>query len=473
MNQNTDTIAAIATAPGVGGVGIVRVSGPQAAAIAKAVSGSLPPPRQARFASFCWPQNTVFSDSAASRGLSQPAAIKPGESFDHGVVLYFPNPASFTGEDVVELHGHGGPVVMNLLLQACLAAGARLAEPGEFSQRAFLNGKIDLVQAEAIADLISSGSEQAALAAQRALSGEFSRQVHDLLEALVRLRVWVEAAIDFAEEEIDFLADEKLQHTLQDINQRMQRLLRQTTAGAILNQGFVLALAGVPNAGKSSLLNRLSRQDSAIVSEQAGTTRDVLKEQVQIQGIPATILDTAGLHDTDNPVEKEGIRRAQRAIAEADLVMMVLDASQPLPPQQAIIEQLPADSHNLFVINKQDLNQDTSAFEVLAADYHSPFVRVSATLGTGLDALQQAIVRAITGKGQLETTYLARTRHVQQLRQTAAHLQAAEAQLLQNQAGELVAEELRLAQQALNAITGEFTSDDLLGEIFSSFCIGK
>ncbi len=467
MNDTTDTIAAIATAPGVGGVGIVRVSGPQAAQIARAITGTVPPPRQAIFRPFRWPAATQSEDENRP---SQPAA---GEKIDSGVVLYFPNPASFTGEDVVEFQGHGGPVVMNLLLQAVLAAGARLAQPGEFSQRAFLNGKIDLVQAEAIADLISSSSEQAALAAQRALSGEFSAQIEGLLQQLIRLRVWVEAAIDFAEEEIDFLADEQLQATLEDINQRMQNLLRQTTAGAMLNRGFVLALAGVPNAGKSSLLNRLARQESAIVSAQAGTTRDVLKETIQIQGIPTTVLDTAGLHDTENPVEREGIRRAQRAMREADLVLVVVDASQPLDTQQQALADLPTHSRTLFVINKLDLNANTEPFRQWAQLLHSPWVEISATEGTGLEALQEAIVQAITGHKQLETTYLARTRHVQQLQETAEHLRIARQQLVENQAGELVAEELRLAQQALNAITGEFSSDDLLGEIFSSFCIGK
>ncbi len=467
MNDATDTIAAIATAPGVGGVGIVRVSGPQATQIARAITGSVPLPRQAVFRPFRWPATAKTEDK------NKPLQPTAGEKIDSGVVLYFPNPASFTGEDVVEFQGHGGPVVMNLLLQAALAAGARLAQPGEFSQRAFLNGKIDLVQAEAIADLISSSSEQAALAAQRALSGEFSAQVDGLLQQLIRLRVWVEAAIDFAEEEIDFLADKQLQSTLEDINQRMQSLLRQTTAGAMLNRGFVLALAGVPNAGKSSLLNRLARQESAIVSAQAGTTRDVLKETIHIQGIPATVLDTAGLHDTENPVEREGIRRAQRAMREADLVLVVADASQPLDTQQQALADLPAHSRTLFVINKLDLNADTKPFRQWAQSLHSPWVEISATEGTGLEALQQAIVRAITGHKQLETTYLARTRHVQQLQETAKHLRIARQQLVENQAGELVAEELRLAQQALNAITGEFSSDDLLGEIFSSFCIGK
>jgi len=467
MNETEDTIAAIATAPGVGGVGIVRVSGPQAAQIAKAITGTVPSPRQAQFTHFHWPRNPRGSVA------DTPTHAKAGQRLDSGVVLYFQNPASFTGEDVVEFQGHGGPVVMNLLLQATLAAGTRLAQPGEFSQRAFLNGKIDLVQAEAIADLISSSSEQAALAAQRALSGEFSEQIEGLLQQLVRLRVWVEAAIDFAEEEIDFLADAQLQATLEDINQRMQSLLRQTTAGALLNRGFVLALAGVPNAGKSSLLNRLSRQESAIVSAQAGTTRDVVKETVQIQGIPATVLDTAGLHDTENPVEKEGIRRARRAMSEADLVLVVADASQPLEKQQKALQNLPETQRTLFVINKRDLNKHTEPFRQWAQSRQSPWVEVSATEGTGLDALQQAMVHAITGREQLETTYLARTRHVHHLQQTAEHLKRARQHLVENQAGELVAEELRLAQQALNAITGEFSSDDLLGEIFSSFCIGK
>jgi len=466
VSESIDTIAAIATPPGVGGVGIVRVSGPRSLAIAKVLSGKSPSPRLAEFSHFMWP------DSAGEQIPGHEEKRRPGERIDSGLILYFPGPNSFTGEDVVEFQGHGGPVVMNLLLQATLAAGARLAQPGEFSRRAFLNGKIDLVQAEAIADLIHSASEQAALAAGRALSGEFSRQVNALLEQLIRLRVWVEAAIDFAEEEIDFLADSQLQATLDDINQRMRDLLRQTSAGALLNKGFVLALAGIPNAGKSSLLNCLARQDSAIVSAVAGTTRDVLKETIQIQGIAATVLDTAGLHVTMNPVEKEGIRRARQAVNEADLVLVVADASVSLDKQQAAWSDVPTE-RMVLVINKVDINAETAAFRHWAEQYERPWVEISASQKQGLDRLQETIVRTITGQGRLETTYLARTRHVQQLQKTAAHLQQAQKQLEENQAGELVAEELRLAQQALNAITGEFTSDDLLGEIFSSFCIGK
>ncbi len=466
MTEAIDTIAAIATPPGTGGVGIVRISGPRALQVGEVICQKKLHPRQVQLARFYWPERIATDKKNTCLDHS-------GKVIDSGLALFFSSPASFTGEDVVELHGHGGPVVMNMLLQAVLSAGVRMAQPGEFSQRAFLNGKIDLVQAEAIADLISSSSEQAALAAQRALSGEFSRQVEQLLEKLVRLRVWVEAAIDFAEEEIDFLADEALRQNMAEINLHIQDLLRQTTAGTVLNQGIVLALAGVPNAGKSSLLNRLARQDSAIVSAQAGTTRDVLKEQVTIQGIPATILDTAGLHETENPVEKEGIRRARRAIREADLVLIVFDATQALEMQKRILDDLPFVRRCLLVINKVDLNPEPEEFLALAESKGLDYVLLSATKGTGMESLQKSIVRSITGTGQLETTYLARTRHVQQLRETAEHLQLAQQQLEQNQAGELAAEELRLAQQALNAITGEFTSDDLLGEIFSSFCIGK
>ncbi len=439
MNTSTDTIAAIATPAGTGGVGIIRISGQDSLLICQKISGiNNPLPRKAYFAEF---------------------KNKSAQTIDSGLVLYFKGPASFTGEDVIELQGHGGHVVMHMLLKAVLSLGARMARPGEFSERAFLNDKIDLVQAEAIADVISSGSEQAVLASQRALKGDFSDRINHILELLIQTRIWVESAIDFPEEEIDFLADEQLRQQMKQLNQTMESTLRQTQTGVVLNQGISIAIVGKPNAGKSSLLNCLTQENTAIISDVAGTTRDVVKEDIVLQGIPVRLLDTAGIHETDNPIEQQGIARALTLKAEADVVLHVIDVSEYMALTVA------DDDKEIQVINKTDLVKDV-------AENCDNRVFVSALKKQGIDHLIQTIVNKVTVASLNESTFTARKRHIKQLEVTQQHLSMAEQQLMDNQ-GELSAEELRLAQQALSEITGEFSSDDLLGRIFSSFCIGK
>jgi len=448
--MGSDTIAAIATAPGRGGVGIVRVSGPGCRAIAEALLGRVPEPRSAELHRF--------------RGID-------GEPVDEGLALFFPAPASFTGEDVLEFQGHGGPVVMDLLLRRVLERGARLAEPGEFTQRAFLNDKLDLAQAEAVADLIDSGSAQAARAALRSLQGEFSSQVHDLAEAVLELRMWVEAAIDFPEEEVDFLGDRALDTRLQSIRQRFAELAAAARQGALLRDGLTLVIAGRPNAGKSSLLNRLAGYDAAIVTPIPGTTRDVLRERIEIDGLPVHVLDTAGLRESPDEVEAEGIRRARRELERADRVLFVVDAAD--PAAMAAIEQdlaaLPSGAPRTVVVNKIDRAGGAPRMEPGAA----PRVHLSAATGAGLDLLRTHLKDCVgfhpAGTGVLS----ARARHLEALRRARAHVEEAHRLLTERHAGELVAQELTDAQRQLGEITGEVTSDDLLGRIFASFCIGK
>ncbi len=437
MNTFTDTIAAIATPAGSGGVGIIRISGPQALSIAHKVSGlSDLKIRTAHFATF---------------------KNRQAQIIDSGLLLFFQAPASFTGEDVIELQGHGGMVVMNMLLKEVIALGARMARPGEFSERAFLNEKIDLVQAEAIADVIASGSEQAVLASQRSLQGAFSNHINNILQLLIETRVWVESAIDFPEEEIDFLSDEGLRQQLSSLNRNMQNTLRKTQTGVVLSQGISIAIIGKPNAGKSSLLNRLTEEDTAIISEVAGTTRDVVKEDVVIAGIPVRLIDTAGIHETDNPIEQQGIQRALQVKQQADVVLHVWDGSQFDPNEMTQAE------NQINIVNKADLTDRSPVKGALV---------VSAKQNQGIGTIRQAIIDQVTSGGLNENSFTARQRHIEQLKITQTHIDAAEQQLHLNQ-GELSAEELRLAQQSLNEITGDFSSDDLLGEIFSSFCIGK
>lgn len=439
MNQTTDTIAAIATAPGTGGVGIIRVSGSDAFSIAQRLARkSRFKPRFAHFRSFYNSEQQLI---------------------DSGLLLYFPGPNSFTGEDVVEVQAHGGHVVLNMLLSEIIRLGARMARPGEFSERAFLNNKMDLVQAEAIADLIAGGSEQAVLASQRSLQGEFSAEINKLLKSLIETRVWIESAIDFPEEEIDFLADRELRRQLSMLNQSLIAVLKKTQSGVLLNQGISIAIIGAPNVGKSSLLNALTEEQTAIISDIPGTTRDVIKADIIIHGIPVKLVDTAGIRESDDPIEQQGIERARAIQASCDVILLVYDGSR-------VIEQLPkAKANELVVLNKIDcLHADNQTRQV--------DVRLSAKTGVGLDQLKQHIVAMVTGGDLAEDTFTARQRHIEQLKLTQHHVHLAEQHLSDN-IGELAAEELRLAQQALNAITGEFTSDDLLGEIFSSFCIGK
>jgi tRNA modification GTPase len=445
-----DTIAAVSTAPGRGGIGIVRVSGPGCRSIAEIVVGRVPEPRLAEL--------HRFLDAA-------------GDPIDEGIALFFPAPNSLTGEDVLELQGHGGPVVMDLLLRRILALGARAAQPGEFTQRAFLNDKLDLAQAEAVADLIDSGSAQAARAALRSLAGEFSSQVHDLAESVLELRMWVEAAIDFPEEEVDFLGDRALASRLDFIRQRFAELAETARQGTLLRDGITVVIAGRPNAGKSSLLNRLAGYDAAIVTAVPGTTRDVLRERIEIDGLPLHVLDTAGLRDSSDEVEVEGIRRAHREIERADRVLFVVDASDTVAVAgiEADLAALPTEAPRTVVYNKVDRTGAAAGLE--GGD--PVRIRLSATTGDGLNLLRQHLKDCVgfhpAGTGVLS----ARSRHLDALRRARAHVEAAHRLLTERHAGELVAQELTDAQVQLGEITGQVTSDDLLGRIFGSFCIGK
>jgi len=444
------TIAAIATAPGRGGIGIVRVSGRDCRAIATGLLGRLPQPRTAEL--------HRFLDAA-------------GDAIDEGIALFFPAPASFTGEDVLELQGHGGPVVLDLLLRRVFELGARAAEPGEFTQRAFLNDKLDLAQAEAVADLIDSGSSQAARAALRSLQGEFSSQVHDLAEAVLELRMWVEAAIDFPEEEVDFLGDRALGTRLEFIRHRFAELAETARQGTLLRDGLTLVIAGRPNAGKSSLLNRLAGYDAAIVTPVPGTTRDVLRERIEIDGLPLHVLDTAGLRESRDEVEAEGIRRTHRELERADRVLFVVDSSDAaaVADIDADLAALPTAAPRTVLLNKID--RIGSEPRVDAGE--PPRVHLSAATGAGLELLRTHLKDCVgyhpAGTGVLS----ARARHLDALRRARAHVEEAHRLLTERHAGELVAQELTDAQKQLGEITGEVTSDDLLGRIFSSFCIGK
>lgn len=441
-----DTIAAVATPPGKGGIGIVRISGPDSDSIARRILGKLPKPRYATLADFRDGTDAVV---------------------DSGLALWFPAPDSFTGESVLELHGHGGPAVMSLLVDAAIRLGARRAQPGEFSQRAFLNGKLDLVQAEAIADLIDSGTAQAARAAQRSLSGAFSAAVDALGEALIRLRLHVEAAIDFPEEEIDFLSDAALARQIDDCDRAFEALTRQAEAGRLLRDGLQIVIVGKPNAGKSSLLNFLSGEEAAIVTEYAGTTRDILKERIDIDGLAVELVDTAGLRDNPDTIEAEGIRRARLAMANADAVIWVREAGA--GDDDSIEEDLPTGIPSIILRNKIDVTGDAPG----ELSQNPTVLNVSAKTGAGIDALRQTI-RRIAGYADLgEGACTARQRHVDALVDARRHFDAGREALQASKAGELLAEELRLAQQSLAGITGEFSSDDLLGRIFSEFCIGK
>ena len=435
MSTTNDTIVSTATPPGAGGIGIVRLSGDAAPRIATRMLGDLPAPRQATLKSFC---------------------DELGQAIDQGLALYFPAPHSFTGEDVVELHGHGGPVIMSMLVDAAVSLGARRAEPGEFSKRAFLNERLDLVQAEAIADLID--------AALRSLSGDFSEAVNDLTAKLTRLRVHVEAAIDFPEEEIDFLSDERLRERVSECGEAIEWLQRHAEAGRVLRDGFQVVIVGKPNAGKSSLMNRLSGEDTAIVTEVAGTTRDILREHINIDGLAVELVDTAGLRENPDIIEAEGIRRAREAMAAADAVVWLQDAtaSGGEEPEEA----LPAGVPVIVVRNKADL---LASAPKAGADA----LYLSAKTGDGVEALRRRIASVAGHKGAEGGTFTARRRHVEALARAAAHFAAGREALEASKAGELFAEELRLAQDDLGTITGAVSADDLLGQIFASFCIGK
>ncbi len=447
-----DTIVAVATAPGRGGIGIVRVSGPLAESILKNVTGREVKPRYAKHCRF-------LDDE--------------GEPIDDGVVLFFPGPDSFTGEDVVEFQGHGSPVVADMLVSRCIALGARIAAPGEFSQRAFLNDKIDLAQAEAIADLIASASVAAARGATRSLQGAFSSRINELVAELTSLRVFVEAAIDFPEEEIDFLSDERVTLGLREIQDGLDRTTREASQGQIILEGASVVLAGRPNAGKSSLMNCLTQSETSIVTEVPGTTRDIVNQAMQLDGIPLHLVDTAGIRESDEIVEAEGIRRAQAAIASADLVILVIDASLDEATRsahlKALTDEIATDAYTL-VLNKADLVDEATD---LAREEFADAVVLSCKQGDGLDSLKNKLKQQLGYDAALGSNFTARARHVDALERAGAAVERGARQLKQSGAGELLAEELKIAQDCLGEITGVVTADDLLGEIFSSFCIGK
>ncbi len=449
------TIAAIATPPGRGGIGIVRVSGGDVRRVIEGVAGCVPPPRKATLAD--------FRDGA-------------GAVLDRGLVLHFPAPHSYTGESVVEFQGHGGPAVLRLVLARCVELGARLAAPGEFTQRAFLNGRLDLAQAESVADLIDAATSTAARAAARSLAGEFSQEVHALVAALTELRAYTEAMLDFPEEEIEFLAAGDVLARLQSLRDQVAGVLARARTGALLREGLAVVLVGRPNVGKSSLLNALAREEAAIVTDVPGTTRDTVERRVEIAGIPLTVIDTAGLRDTDDPVERLGIDRTWVAIGRADVALLLVDARagggvELDADDAAIVTRLPAGVPRVTVHNKCDLADLPPHAETIEGASH---VWLCARDGRGVPALEAAVLALVGADRGTEDTYLARARHVEALRRAAAHLAGAAAQAtLALPAIDLFAEELRAAQNALAAITGEFTADDLLGEIFGRFCIGK
>ena len=432
-----DTIAAVATPSGRGGIGVVRVSGPRAGAIAQAVIGAIPPAREASF--------RAFRDAK-------------GQILDEGLALFFPAPHSYTGEDVLELQGHGGRIVMRALLEACLEAGARLAEPGEFTRRAFLEGKLDLAQAEAVADLIDAASREAARSAMRSLSGEFSASVRGIVARLTELRSLTEAMLDFPEEEVESLHRDDAGARLERVRGELDALLARCRQGALLGTGVHVVIAGRPNVGKSSLLNRLAGDERAIVTAVAGTTRDALREPLEIEGVPIMLVDTAGLHASSDEVERLGMARTRDELARADVVLAVFEAGR----EQPLEEALPADAARIDVYNKVDL----------VPGYRPPQggIAVSAKTGAGLAELRAAILHAAGWTSTGESTFLARERHLRALARAGAHLAAAAAEQAR---WEFFAEELRLAQQALGEITGEVSADALLGEIFARFCIGK
>lgn len=448
MSDKDSTIAAVATAPGRGGVGVVRVSGKNLLPMAQALCGKTPLPRVATYADF--------------KDVN-------GEAIDNGLLLFFAAPASFTGEDVIELQGHGGPVVMEMLLNRCLELGARLAEPGEFTKRAFLNDKLDLAQAEGVADLIDASSRTAARLALRSLKGDFSRRIHGLVDDLVTLRMLVEATLDFPEEDIDFLEAADARGKLEGLRRSVDEVLANARQGAILREGMNVVLVGAPNVGKSSLLNALAGDEVAIVTDIAGTTRDAVRERILIDGVPVHIVDTAGLRETDDVVERIGIERSRKAVSEADVALVLVDPREGLNEKtRMILDTLPSDLKRIEIHSKSDLHKGAAVAFETGADTVIP---LSAKTGAGLDVLRQTLLREVGWQGEGEGLFLARARHLNALQAAKGELELAA--LCGNGQIELLAEHLRLAQVACGEITGEFTADDLLGVIFSRFCIGK
>jgi tRNA modification GTPase len=449
-SQATDTIVAVATPPGRGGIGIVRLSGPTVRQLAEALLGTLPAPRQARYGAFHDPDGRIV---------------------DRGLALFFPAPHSFTGEDVLELQGHGGPVVMDLLVASAVALGARLARPGEFSERAYLNERMDLVQAEAVADLIDSASTQAARAALHSLDGAFSTRVTDLANVLAELRCHVEASLDFSDEDIEVLSGVQLDTRLEACQQALDALVNASRSGCLLREGITLVIIGAPNVGKSSLLNALTGHERAIVTDVPGTTRDLLREQIDLDGIPVHVLDTAGLRDSADEVEQEGIRRAHAAAEKADHVLLVVDdISGPDAADEAMLARLPAAVGRTMVRNKIDLSGRDAAEDTQAAP---PVIRLSAKSGAGVALLKNHLKQIMGYREYGEGIFMARRRHLEAMQRVGEHLARARALGFEVEAAELLAEELRLAHHALGEITGEDIPEDLLDRIFAGFCLGK
>ncbi len=441
------TIAAIATASGSGGIGIVRVSGPASSALAAAILGTCLAPRHASYLDF---------------------KQANGELIDRGIAIYYPNPHSYTGEDVLELQGHGGTALMQILLARCIELGARQAEPGEFTRRAYLNDKLDLAQAEAVADVISAATTEAAKSAVRSLSGEFSQRINALLLKLIDLRMFVEACLDFPEEEIDFITQGRVAEKLEAIIVELNSVFSKAKQGSLLREGINVVLVGQPNVGKSSLMNQLAGEEVAIVTSIAGTTRDTIKNAIQINGVPLHVIDTAGLRETDDEVEKFGIARTWRAAETANIALLLVDAAHGITEtEKSILARLPQEIRKIWVHNKIDVSNEPAFIEQKDAATH---IYISAKTGAGIELLKNHLLQLAGYQDNSEGVFMARTRHLDALNKVAVHLTCAE---LQMNSAELVAEELRLAQDALSSITGEFTPDDLLGEIFSKFCIGK
>ena len=442
-----ETIAAIATASGAGGIGIVRVSGPTSRLIALGILGQCPSPRHAAYLDF---------------------KMEDGTLIDRGIAIFYANPHSYTGEDVLELQAHGGTALMQILLARCIELGARQAEPGEFTRRAYLNDKLDLAQAEAVADVISAATVEAAKSAVRSLSGEFSKYINALLLRLIDLRMFVEACLDFPEEEIDFITQGRVAEKLETIMVELMAVFSKAKQGSLLREGIVVVLVGQPNVGKSSLMNQLAGEDVAIVTSVAGTTRDTIKNAIQINGVPLHIIDTAGLRETDDEVEKFGIERTWRATETANIALLLVDAAHGIgEPEKTILARLPREIHKIWVHNKIDVGNTQPSCEQVDGATH---IYLSAKTGDGLALLKNQLLALAGYQSNSEGIFMARARHLQALAQVDAHLKSAKRQM---NSAELLAEELRLAQDQLASITGEFTPDDLLGEIFSKFCIGK
>jgi tRNA modification GTPase len=442
-----DTIAAIATASGAGGIGVVRVSGAAVKNIATAILGHCPSPRHATYLDF---------------------KLADNELIDRGIAIFYPNPHSYTGEDVLELQAHGGMAIMQILLARCIELGARQAAPGEFTRRAYLNDKLDLAQAEAVADVINAATVEAARSAVRSLSGEFSQHINTLLLKLIDLRMFVEACLDFPEEEIDFITQGRVSEKLNVITSELAKVFAKAKQGSLLREGINVVLVGQPNVGKSSLMNQLAGEEVAIVTAIAGTTRDTIKNLVQINGVPLHVIDTAGLRETEDEVEKFGIARTWRATETASIALLLLDAAHGITEvEKSIIERLPQETHKIWVHNKIDVTKEVASVQERGNEVH---IYLSAKTGSGVDLLKNSLLKLAGYQNNSEGVFMARARHLEALTRVQSHLSLAGTQM---NSSELLAEELRLAQDALASVTGEFTPDDLLGEIFSKFCIGK